>query len=566
MTSDFLQFCQISFNTLKIMIVLRQDQADLKYSIYEQWRNTIANVLAVLPTGGGKSVIVSDIVLDYYKMSSSVAVIAHRNELVGQMSEHLANRGIQHRIIASDKTIAEITRNHRKIYGKSFINPSAKIAVVGVDTLIARRDSLLSWASQIDLWVIDEAHHVLKNNKWGKAVEMFPRAYGLGVTATPCRADGAGLGREYDGVFDVMVQGLDMRSLIDLGALADYEIVCPESDLKLSEDEISASGDWSNKKLRTAAKKSHIIGDVVAAYIKNANGKKAICFATDVETAGEIADKFNANGIPAAAVSAKTNPAVREKYINDFKTGKILVLVNVDLFDEGFDVPACEVVIMARPTASLGKYRQMFGRGLRVAQGKEYGLVIDHVSNVLRHKLPDKHTEWTLARRDKRGKQEKDPEEIELRVCHFCTKPYERILTNCPYCGSAPPLPEPRDRSIPMIDGDLILLDRAKLAEMRKAIEFKGFAEIGNKVRYAAGANAAKGAMNDYERKITAHARLKAAIEQWAGIQRHKGLKDREIYKKFYLATNCDVLTALDASKSRAEFDALADKVEGWYK
>jgi superfamily II DNA or RNA helicase len=547
-----------------MLIILRNDQLNLKLDIYSAWNEGHKNVLGVLSTGGGKSVIVSEIVLEGAQVGLKQAVIAHRNELVSQMSAHLARRGIPHRIIASNATVAQITRQHRQEFGRSFVNPSATTAVIGVDTLIARTENLIQWAAQIDRWIIDEAHHVLRENKWGKAVEMFPRAHGLGVTATPTRADGKGLGREYEGEFDAMKIGLDMRGLIAIGALSDYEIVCPESDLEIEDDQISAGGDWTHKKLRAAAKKSHIVGDVVQAYCKYAYGRKAICFSTDVETASEQAKQFNASGIPAAALSAKTNFAVREKYIKEFRSGKIWVLINVDLFDEGFDVPACDVVIMARPTASLGKYRQMIGRALRPMPGK-IALIIDHVSNVVRHGLPDKFIAWTLARRDKRGKQEKDPDEIPLTVCKHCTKPYERFHTACPYCGLEPPLPDPRNRSLEMIDGDLILLDRARLEEMRRATELESLADLGARVQGAAGHNAAVGVITRHKEKIAAQERLKNVIAQWAAIERVAGFNDRQIHKKFFITTGVDVLTALSGDRSRQDYETLTQTIEGWY-
>lgn len=545
-------------------IILRPDQAILKQDIYNGWSSGLRNVLAVLSTGGGKSIIVSDIVLDGVNMGLKQAVIAHRNELVSQMSMHLANRGIVHRVIASNQTIAQIRREHREAHGRVFINPSAPTAVVGVDTLISRKEDLKEWAAQVERWVVDEAHHVLLANKWGAATEMFVRAQGLGVTATPLRADGQGLGREFEGVFDLMVVGLEMRQLIEINALSDFEIVCPKSDLEVDDQKVAKSGDWSAQKLKAAAKKSHIVGDVVQAYLQYAEGRQAIVFATDVETAGEIADNFNDAGISAVSLSAKTPPAVREKYIKEFRSGILKVLVNVDLFDEGFDVPACDVVIMARPTASLGKYRQMVGRALRYVPGK-VALIIDHVSNVVRHGLPDKIIQWSLARRDKRGRQEKDPDDIELKPCYHCSKPYEKFRTFCPYCGLPPPLPEPQDRSIDVVEGDLVLLDMAALEEMRKATEIETPAAVGERVRFAVGDFAAKGVMNKQLEKIEAHDQLKEAIAQWAAVERQKGHEDREIQKKFYLTTGLDVLSALDGSKTKKEYEAMTERIKGWY-
>lgn len=547
------------------MIILREDQNILKNSINQAWNQNLQNVLGVLSTGGGKSVIASDIMLDGFKENKQQAVIAHRNELVSQMSMHIARRGIPHRIIGSAPTISQITRFHRKEFGKSLVNPSARTAVVGIDTLVKRHEELEDWAKQTDLWIIDEAHHVLRENKWGKAVAMFTNARGLGITATPSRADGKGLGREYEGVFDIMCVGLEMNQLINIGALSDFQIVCPKSDLLIDDSQISESGDWSNKKLRIAAKKSHITGDVVQAYSKYSHNKQALCFATDVETSGEIADNFNKAGIHAASLSAKTAFAVREKYIQEFREGKLKILVNVDLFDEGFDVPACEVVIMARPTASLGKYRQMVGRALRIAPGKEFGLIIDHVSNVVRHGLPDKFISWGLSRKDKRGKQSVDPDEIPLTVCKFCTKPFERFYTACPYCGKEQPLPEPRLRSIETVDGDLILLDKATLDQMRKLIQLESPADIATRVNHVAGGFAAKGVANRQMEKIQAQNDLKESIAQWAAIEREKGFDDRQIHKKFYLTTGTDVLTALSAERSRQDYENLTKIIKGWY-
>jgi DNA repair protein RadD len=548
------------------VITLRNDQLKLKFDVYSGWNSGNRNMLAVLPTGGGKSIVVADIAKDKDLIGAQQVVIAHRNELVGQMSMHVARRGVHHRIIGPKDVVARIIRDQREEFnGFSFINPKANCSVGGIDTLQARADELNNWAAQIDNWTIDEAHHVTLLNKWGKGVAMFPRAYGLGVTATPSRADGLGLGRHADGVFDAMVCGPTMRELIDMGALTDYEIAIPESDFHIDDDAVAPSGDFSQKRMREASKRSHIVGDVVAEYTKRAFGKRAICFATDVETAGEIAKKFNDAGIPSAAVSAKTPDEVRADYIKRFRDGRVWVLVNVDLFGEGFDVPACEVVIMARPTASLGVYLQQFGRALRTMTGKIYGLIIDHVSNWKRHGLPDKYHFWTLDRREKRAKRVADPEDIPLTSCKACSRPYERFHPACPYCGAAP-IVTPGGRSIEEIDGDLILLDREELARRRALTVLETPASVALRVGAAVGHIAASGQANRQIEKIQAQQRLNAAIAQWAGVQRWKGRSDQESYRRFYIATGVDVLTALSAERTRQEYEALAATVEGWYQ
>lgn len=544
-------------------IVLRDDQRALKSGIYNGWNSGNRNMLAILPTGGGKSIIVSDIALDADQQHAQQIVMAHRTELVGQMSLHVARRGIRHRLIAPKQVISQIINDHRREFnGYSFIHQSAHCAVGGVDTLIARKAELESWAKQVDRWTIDEAHHVLKANKWGAAVDMFPNAYGLGVTATPSRADGCGLGAHADGVFHDMVLGPSMRELIHMGALTDYEIVIPSSDFEIDENSVAPSGDFSTKRMREASKRSHIVGDVVAEYVKHAMFKRAICFATDVETSGEIAKKFNDAGIPAASVSAKTPSEVRAEYIRRFRDGSIRVLVNVDLFGEGFDVPACEVVIMARPTASLGVYLQQFGRALRTMLGKQYGLIIDHVSNWKRHGLPDKLHFWTMDRREKRGKQEKDPEDIELIKCRGCSKPYLRSKPACPHCGHVIELEPTAPRSIETVDGDLMLLDRSKLEEMRKAMQLPMPADVAQRTAHVAGVNAGKHAADKQIARIQMQRRLDDAICQWAGWQRHRGRMDSETYRRFYLTTGIDVWSAL--ALPAADMEKIAVQVERW--
>lgn len=547
------------------MITLRDYQQDAVNKVYSSWQNGNRNVCAQLVTGAGKTIIFSSIVNNFQQQHKNCAVIAHRNELVSQASCTLALWGIPHKIIGSNSTVGQIIRKHREKYGKSFVNPSATTAVIGVDTLIARAENLKDWAKQIHLWVIDECHHTTINNKWGKAVELFVNAYGLGVTATPNRADGQGIGRCADGYMDDIIKGPSMRSLIDRGFLADYEIVCPKSDLNVDDSPLSKNGDWSNQTLRKAAKKSKIVGDVVNNYIMYASGRQAIVFATDVDTAEEISQDFNANNIRAVSLNGKSQTAFREQSINLFASGKIQVLINVDLFDEGFDVPACDVCIMARPTASLGKFLQQIGRVLRPAPNK-VALIIDHVSNVIRHGLPDMHREWSLDRRQKKAKLSKDPSEIELTVCKHCLKPYEKFRTVCPYCGFEKPLPEPHSRTIEMVEGDLVLLTREMLERMRRNTELESPGSVAARVSLAAGPIAAKGVANRQAEKIAAQADLKEAIAQWAAIERLKGFDDREIYKKFYLTTGSDVLSALDGSRSRQEFEDMANRVKEWWK
>lgn len=675
------------------MIKLRPDQVQLKQDIEAAWGSGAQNVLAVAPTGFGKSVLIGEITSQTAAAGLSMTIIAHRNELVSQMSGHVARRGVQHDIIAPRDVVRGIMDQHRAEFaGQSFYAPRSRIRVVGVDTLLARSTDLAELVRGTDVWVTDECfpagtpirtatgdrpieqlrvgdlvtafdertgefherrvtrlfknpaplcmvridtgrehlvmtlghpvwtqrgwieagnlrsgdllyrhgsgwttllmhglhhgdgfvynievdefhtyvansivvhncHHLVRDNKWHTATEMMPRARGLGVTGSPTRADGQGLGRHADGVMDVMVQGPTLRQLIEIGALSDYQIICAESDLKRPEV-VSANGDYSPQQLKKAREKSHIVGDVVDVYIKHAFGMRTIVFATDVEGAAEMADRMRQLGIRAEAVSGKTDPTVRRDIVARFRSGALDVLVNVDLFDEGFDVPACECVIMARPTESLAKYLQQFGRALRTAQGKAFGLLIDMVSNVFgRHGLPDKPHRWTLDRRDKRAKRAPDPDDVGVAVCRSCSKAFDRALRVCPHCGT-PQLRDATPRTLEQVDGDLTLVSPEMLQRLRQAAQLESPDSVAARVGKAAGPHAAKSALRDQIERIAAHNELAEAIAWWAGLQRAKGRDDGEIYRRFYLATGQDMVTAL--SGKRAELIQLTETVRQW--
>lgn len=556
-------------------IILRPDQGKFDNDLDAAHSSGSRYVLGVAVTGFGKSVVMSHRVRKRHLLGSADLLIAHRKEIVGQLSGHIARVGIPHRIIASRETISQIVNEHRREFGRSYINPDARTAVAGVDTIVARADVLAPYLRQIDRWYQDEAHHVVGNdfmggkrpcNKWARAISYMPNATGEGYTASPCRSDGLGLGAHHDGVFHQMVLGPTMRQTIDAGNLCDYQLVLAKSDLEVSDDDLTDSGDYSPKKLKKAADKSHIVGDVVQEYVKHALGKRAICFATDVENAGKIASNFNAVGIPAAAVSAETPSDVRAEYIRRFRDGRLWVLVNVDLFGEGFDVPACEVVIMARPTASLGLYLQMFGRALRLLTGKLYGMIIDLVGNWKKHGYPDKPHDWTLDRRDSRGKRTDDPELIPQTACRSCTRPYARVLTACPWCGAEPPLPPPgAGRTIEQVDGDLVLLDPETLAQMRAATFLPEPADVAGRVAHVAGAAAGAHHANKAMAKAQAQSRLKLAYAQYAAIKRQAGETDSMIHRRLYLALGIDMLTALNVERSTSEYTGTAEKIEEWY-
>jgi superfamily II DNA or RNA helicase len=532
---------------------LRPYQANLKEKILASWQTQHKNVLAALPTGGGKTVLFSNIVSETPGQS---IVIAHRKELVAQMSLALGREGVLHQIVAPVPTVQWITRQHQAEFSRHFINSGAPCRVAGVDTLISRiKRGEASWCEQIALWVQDEAHHVLQENKWGRAIERFTNAKGLGVTATPVRADGRGLGAHADGVFQNLVVGPDVRELIDSGHLTEYRIFNPSCDINIDEVAVSsATGDFNKTQLRKANERSHIVGDIVEHYKRLAAGKLGITFVVDVATATKTALAYEAAGVKAAGLSAKTPDYIRAELVSRFRQGKLLQLVNVDLFGEGFDLPAIEVVSMARHTASLGLYLQQFGRGLRPLPGKDHAIIIDHVNNVRRHRLPDSARTWTLDRRERAARNKKDPNLIPVTTCPECTAVYELIHKKCPYCGYAP---KPAGRAGPLeVHGDLTEISQEELSALRGEIARinQDPAVIKHQMEYAgAPLVAAAGAAKNYRKRAAAHAQLRESIAWWAGHLKAKGTSDSESYRRFFFRFGTDVLTAQTLSKSEAE-------------
>jgi len=563
------------------LITPRPYQLDAERDIYAAWNSGARNALLVLPTGGGKTVTFSDIIR---KHKGACCAIAHRQELVSQISLALSRDGIRHRIIGPHSVIKLCVNLHMAELNTSFYDPGASCAVAGIDTLIRRGPQLGAWLEQVTLWVMDEAHPMTGGNKWGQGAAMFPNAKGLGVTATPMRADGKGVGRHADGVMDTLILGPSMRQLINMGYLTDYRIFAPNSNIDLSQVTISqATGDYNPQKLKTAVRKSHIVGDVVSHYLRISHGKLGVTFATDVETATDIAAQFNAAGVPAAVVSAETPDAERIATIRKFKNRQLLQLVNVDLFGEGFDLPGIEVVSMARPTKSYGLYVQQFGRGLRImvdqsgwdkltdaerrariaASAKPHAIIIDHVNNVDPtrggHGLPDAPRRWTLDRRGKRASNA-EPDGIPVRACPNCTAVYERINILCPYCGFKP---IPSQRSGPdFVDGDLTELDPATLAALRGEIsaldtpleQYRAMLAARHVPLIGQMANVKRHAADQEAQRV-----LRDKIALWAGYQRYLGRCDAESYRRFYFKFGIDVLSA-QALKSQ-DAGILAERI-----
>lgn len=549
-----------------IIPTLRPFQVKLKGEVQQAWSQGAQNVVMNLSTGGGKTVILSDIVREH---NGASCIIAHRSELVGQLSLTLARYGVRHDVIASDATRRSIAKLHIEELGYSLLDTGSRCVVASVDTLV-KRELLPSWVAMVTLWIVDEGHHLVEDNKWHRAIGNFvhPSCRGLLPTATPKRADGRGLGRGHGGVADVMVEGPPMRWLIDQGYLTDYRIICPPSDLQILAD-VSASGDWSSKQLKEAAQRSHIVGDVVAQYLRWARGKLGITFATDVETAVKMTGAYREAGVRAETLTGKTDDHIRRMILRRFAAREIDQIVAVDIISEGFDLPAIEVASMARPTASLALYMQQFGRTLRPLAGKGKALIIDHAANVIRHQgPPDRPRVWTLeATRNRNAPNDAIP----YRVCAGpakppafptggCFEPYERFHRECPYCGY---YPEPSVRSSPgAVDGDMDELDPAVLAALRQNIAAVDMSRPDRMAELMAKGGTHQmimGNVNRHEARREAQEALRAAMAGIGGRWKLEGLNDTQMQRRFFLTFGVDVASA--QALGTPEATALAGRI-----
>lgn len=327
---------------------------------------TSGSAVLQMPTGAGKTKAATAII---ERASKPVWFICHRQEIERQASRAFSAAGIEHGIVSP---------RAKPDYGK-------RVQIVSVATL-ARRLAELP-APKLAIW--DECHHVAAKS-WAKIREALADSRHLGLTATPERLDGKGLAEW----FNELVTGPSTRELIDGGWLSDFRYFAP-SEPDLTGARLQA-GDYYKKDLAKAMGTPVLIGDAIAEYQKNAAGKRALVFCASVEASQELVRRFNESGVPALHVDGKTPTVERDEAVQRLASGEIKVLSNVEVFTEGFDLPAIDAVILLRPTKSLALFLQMIGRALRRAEGKDGALIFDHAGLWLDHDWFDLPIEWSL--------------------------------------------------------------------------------------------------------------------------------------------------------------------------
>lgn len=421
-------------------VELRDYQARAVDGVRDAFRSGARAPLLVAPTGAGKTVMFSYITHGTAARGKRAMILVHRRELIRQASAKLDAAGVAHGIVAPGHT------------------PTRDLVQVASVQTIARRLGDPRYPAP-DLIVCDEAHHAIAG-QWAQVVAAYPAARILGVTATPQRLDGRGLGIEAGGCFDALVMGPTMGDLMAAGYLTPCRIFAPAEAPDLSGVRIKG-GDYDTRGLEGAMSGARVVGNAVEHYARHAPGLPAILFSPSVAHAEATAAAFRAAGWRAVAASGATPTPERDAAIAGLGTGAVQVLCSCDLISEGLDVPAVGAVILLRPTKSLGLYLQQVGRGLRPAPGKTHLLVLDHAGNTLAHGLPEAEREWTLAGKAKKRGEQPPP----TRQCPACFAVHAPAAA-CPECGHAYAA---KPREIETVDGTLAEIDGERLAALRAA-------------------------------------------------------------------------------------------------
>lgn len=378
--------------------------------------------LIVAPTGSGKTVIFTDIIKSAADRLQHVLVLAHRREIITQTSQKLFAHGIRHGIIQAGFDP----------------RPLERVQVASISTLWVR--AVRSAAMQLpaaDLLIIDECHHAPART-YQKIIAAYPEATLLGLTATPCRGDGRGLG----GIFETLIEAPQIAELIKQEHLVKTRIYAPV-DPNLAGVE-TRQGDYVESQLADRMDRPKLIGDVVTHWHKYGERRKTVAFAVNVAHSIHLRDEFIGSGVRAEHIDGGTPKDERDSTLARLARGDIDLVTNCMVLTEGWDMPEVGCCVLARPTRKMGLYRQMIGRVLRPAPGKPDAIVLDHSGAVFRHGLPEDHVTWTL---DPDSRAEAPAHQARLRnavpgllECSQCSA-LRLGGQPCPSCGFMPQRP-----------------------------------------------------------------------------------------------------------------------------
>jgi DNA repair protein RadD len=417
------------------MIVLHQFQQEAVAELERHIAEGRRKLLLIAPTGSGKTVIASELIRRWVAQYRHVLFLAHRREIIMQTSAKLVANGVRHGIVMAN-------------VDPRLMEP---VQVASIDTLHVR--GVRSDAMDLppaDLVIFDEAHRARGRTR-EHLIGLYPHAVLLGMTATPCRGDGRGLGN----LFDVMVEAPQIAELIVGGFLVKSRVYAPiDPDLKGVKVQ---QGDYVISQLAGRMNTAGLVGDLVEHWHKHGEQRRTIAFAVDVAHSVAIRNQFLGAGVPAEHLDGETPIPERADILGRLARGEIKVVSNCMVLTEGWDCPPVGCCILARPTKQMGLYRQMLGRVLRPADGKSDAVILDHSGAVFRHGLPEDHVEWTLDT-DRRAttpahEKRKAGQAPALRECPSC-----KAIMPKPPCYNCGWEPKPRARDVEFEDGTLGLV------------------------------------------------------------------------------------------------------------
>ena len=398
------------------MYKLRDYQAEIINKIQNSMLTGHRRIIVQSPPRTGKTVVMSEIARRATVKNRRVLFLIHRQEVLEQANATFKEQGVDFDLLTSGM----------------------------VQTLTRRVDKL----DAPHIILVDEAHHVLSKS-YRRILDKFKDAYVLLFTATPVR-----LGREQlDQVADDIVLGKSIKELTAAGFLAPFRYYQPPAGFNQSKLKLSSTGDYTNKSI-TSALQSCLYGDLVSHYKRLAAGKQAVCYCHSIDAAKHAAAEFNKNGIAAAEVDGTTPRSERDELVKKFRAGVIKVMVNVNLFTEGVDLPDVDAVILARPTSSLSLYLQFAMRCLNPRRGK-VAVIIDHANNVEKFGYPDSERNWLqLVKTGAKTRKNAETDNFNIVTCETCFAVLESRTIKagtCPYCDALIKQKRP-DKPVALID------------------------------------------------------------------------------------------------------------------
>lgn len=361
---------------------LRPYQQKAKKEIFESW-DEVDNVMFQMPTGTGKTRLFTSIIRDindYSKLrreAVKILIIAHRTELIDQIDESLTKYHVPHNVIAGGRD-----RNYK-----------FPVNVASIQTITHPNNLKDAMKLKVQFIIIDEAHHALATT-YKKLWKLYPYSKKLGVTATPWRMNH----QSFLDLFNKLVLSMPIKDFIKQGYLAPYKYFSLKSDSDIQrtiEDiELDKFGEYKESSMEEKMDIGSIRAQLLDSYLSLAEGKKGIIYAINIVHARHICDEYKRAGYTAVSIDSKTPAAERKELVGKFKKGQIDIIVNVDIFSEGFDCPDIEFIQLARPTRSLVKYLQQVGRGLRITENKQECIILDNVGMYSRFGLPNARRHW----------------------------------------------------------------------------------------------------------------------------------------------------------------------------